>query len=95
MVRAAAFRRRGRDEEANVNVARRTEAARVRVRAITDRLMRMTSVLPRGKRVGPTIGELADRERRDEAPLPAEPEAPLSDQQHPLAPRLERGHPKL
>jgi hypothetical protein len=79
-----------------MNVAERTERARTRLRTITDRLMRMTSVFPATRNIEPTPNELAELERRDEVPLPtSEPEEQLDDQQHPLVSRLEHGHPKL
>jgi hypothetical protein len=79
-----------------VKVAERTEAVRTAVRAMTDRMMRMTAAFPGTRRGAPRPDELAELERRDDVPFPtAEPEEQLADQQHPLAPRLEHGHPKL
>ncbi len=66
------------------------------LRAFTDRMMRVTAIFPGTHRVEPTPDELAALERHDDVPLPlSERPEELEDQQHPLAPRLEHGHPKL
>lgn len=79
-----------------MGVAERTEEMRTLLRALTDRLMRVTAVFPGTHHVEPTPDELAALERRDnvEEPVDGEPGA-LEDQQHPPSPRLEHGHPKL